>query len=240
MSGDQVVDSLAGSTIGHVVELQACHLLEPLADDVLVGADAGGRITEAGIPLDVIPLDVIDQLGDRIDAERRMRGEDLRLARQVDDRQELLGVVMRKLHDVRRARRVVVGDQDRVAVRRALHREIHPERPARPGPVLHHHLLAERPRHVFADRTGDEVDAAARRQRHDEAQRPAGPRIARALRMHHPASRERSGGRRRSGHEAAPRNPAHSSPRHPLLVMTTLTTGPQLRQAGRFGLPGDN
>lgn len=105
---------------------------------MLVRADAGGGKANARIF-----LDVVDVFRDRADAERGMRGEDLRLRRDQDHRQQHIGIVVAELENVRRARRVIVGDEDRVAVRRALHRNVHAERAAGTGAVLDIDLLAE-------------------------------------------------------------------------------------------------
>src|SRR6185503_15459499 len=71
-----------------------------------------------------------------------------------------------------RGRDVVVGEQQRIAVRRRLDRQVDADRAAGAGAVLDEHLLAEPARNVLADEPGDEVEPAAGRERHDEAHRP--------------------------------------------------------------------
>ena len=100
-----------------------------------------------------------------------MRRQDLAVAAEIADRQQLLGVVVAHVHDVRGARRVVVGDQHGVAVGRTLEHGVHADGAAGAGAVLHHDLLADGLRHAFADGARDEIDGAAGRQRHDEADR---------------------------------------------------------------------
>src|SRR5664279_4364088 len=101
---------------------------------------------------------------DSADAERWMHGEDLRLMRDVDHRQQDLGVVIAELEDVWGARGIVVGDEDRIAVRRTLHRRVHADGAAGAGAVLDKELLAESLRQNLRALPRDEIDGAARRQ----------------------------------------------------------------------------
>src|SRR5215470_5873294 len=112
-----------------------------------------------------------------------MSSERQRLARQLYDRHQLFQVVDAQLQDMRSARHVVVGDEHRVTVGRTLDRRLDADGPARTRAVLDHDLLADRARHRFADDTRDEIKSASGRKRHDEADRPIGPRgLGRALR----------------------------------------------------------
>jgi hypothetical protein len=123
-----------------------------------------------------------------------MSGEPQRLSGQLDDRHQLVQVVDAQLQDMRSARHVVVGDEDRVTVRRTLDRRLDADSSARTRAVLDHDLLADRARHRFADETGDEIQSASGRKRHDEAHRPIGPRgFGRALRACRVRTVRRSG-----------------------------------------------
>jgi hypothetical protein len=94
-----------------------------------------------------------------------------RLARDEDDRHQVLLVVAVHLQDLRRAGDVVVGEQDVVAVGRALRDRLDSDRAAGAGPILDDNLLSDRPRHGFARQARQEVGAAAGREHHDHADR---------------------------------------------------------------------
>src|SRR5262249_60215445 len=98
-----------------------------------------------------------------------MSSERQRLARQLNDRHELVEVVDAQLQDMRSARHVVVGNEDRVTVGRTLDSGLDADSSARTRAVLDHDLLADRARHRFADDTGAEIPSASGRKSHDEA-----------------------------------------------------------------------
>src|SRR5262245_31657207 len=76
---------------------------------------------------------------------------------------------------MRGARHVVVGDEDRIAVGRALDRRLDADGSACTCAILDDDLVADRARHRFANHASDKVQPAARRERDDEAHRPIGP-----------------------------------------------------------------
>ena len=169
MAGDHVVDRLAGAPVRDVVEPDTGFAREPCQQHMLVGADAGGGAAHAR-PL----LHQRDEVGDRVHRrERGMHRERLRLPAEQRDREEILQVVDAQAQHVRRARDVVIGDEDGIAVGRTLDRRVDADRAPGAGAVLDEHLLAELARHVIADHASDEVEPAAGRERHDEAQRTA-------------------------------------------------------------------
>ena len=133
MRGDQVVHRLTGATIRHVIELHARLLQEPFAEEVLVRAHARRRVALAAVL-----LHRVDEFLQRVDLQRRMHRPHQRLARDEDHRHQILVVVAVHLQDLRRAGDVVVGEQHRVAVGRALGDGLDADRAAGAGPVLDH------------------------------------------------------------------------------------------------------
>src|SRR5262249_52749189 len=87
---------------------------------------------------------------------------------------------------MRGTRHVVVGDENRITVGRALDRRLDADGSACTGAILDDDLLADRPRHRFANHASDEVQPAAGCERDDEAHRPIGPPgFGRSLRACH-------------------------------------------------------
>src|SRR6187431_3186435 len=74
-----------------------------------------------------------------------------------------------------RARNIVVGDENRITVRRTLDSGVDANRTARAGTVFNDHLLTELAGHVLADHASDEVQPAPCRERHNETDRAARP-----------------------------------------------------------------
>jgi hypothetical protein len=75
-----------------------------------------------------------------------------------------------------RARDVVVGDEEIVAVGRRLDAGIDPDGAARSaGAVFDEHLLPDAARDMVADQPRDEIQSAAGGQMHDKAHRPVRP-----------------------------------------------------------------
>jgi hypothetical protein len=170
MTGDEIIDGLAGAPIRHVFEPQPARLCKPLAQNVLVGANARSSVAQSWFV-----LGECDQLRDGGHPNRRMRCECLCLVRELDDWNEILAVVDAEFENVRRADDVVVGHQHRVAVGRAFDRRLDADRSTCAGPVLDHDLLAEQPRQILGRHPRHEIEPAARRQRHDEADGPGRP-----------------------------------------------------------------
>jgi len=138
MARDQVVDRLAGTAVGHVVELDTGELPEPLQQHVLVRARARRRAAKSRLP-----LRRLDQFCDRAHRQRRMHGQRKRLSSQLDDGHEFVQIVDTGFQDMRSACHIVVGDENRIAIGRALDRRLDADCSARPGAVLDDDLLAD-------------------------------------------------------------------------------------------------
>src|SRR4029450_11651882 len=87
MARDQIVDRLAGTAVGHVVELDNRELPEPLQPHVLVRACARCRTRTSRWPLPHLV-----QWCDRAPRELRMNSERKRLSSQLDDGHELVQI----------------------------------------------------------------------------------------------------------------------------------------------------
>ena len=109
MAGDEVVDRRAAAAIGHLLELDAGDLGEPLHDHVLRRALAAARrIAQARLL-----FHQRHELVQRVDAQRGMHRQHHGLARQLDDGHEILQRIVADLVDVR-----VAGN--RIAVTRTV------------------------------------------------------------------------------------------------------------------------
>jgi hypothetical protein len=84
-----------------------------------------------------------DHLGKRGNAKGGMRGEHDGLARELDDRRQLLQGIEVHLVDMRVAAHRIAGNQDRIAVRRAFGRGLDADVAVGAGLVLDHDLLME-------------------------------------------------------------------------------------------------
>ena len=92
------------------------------------------------------------------------------------DRLEVAQAVVRQVAVQPHVEREVAdrtGEQ-RIAVGRRLGRQVGAHQRARAGPVFDHHRLAELLRQPLGQHPRDKVETAARRLRHDDAQRPVG------------------------------------------------------------------
>ena len=114
-------------------------------------------------------------VGQRGHAKRRMRRQRDRLPRKLDHRRQILQRIDTHLVDVRVAAHRLGPNEDCVAVGRALGDALDPEIAVGAGFVLHHDLLAERPRQVLGDDAGADIGRAAGRERHDEVDRAGRP-----------------------------------------------------------------
>ena len=72
------------------------------------------------------------------------------------------------------AKRAGIGEQDGVAVGRALGDRAGCERAAGAGAIVHHDLLAERLAHLLGHHARQRIVAAAGRERNDQRDRPVG------------------------------------------------------------------
>jgi hypothetical protein len=144
--------------------LHAGGLVEQLAHHVEHRADAGGPVGE----LARAPLDVLDQLGDRIDRQRRVDGQAGHRLDRGGERGEILDrVVGQALHQVHGGDvRAGGGGEQRVAVRRGAGDHARADRAVGAGAVLDHDGLAERVADLTADLPGDEIERAGRERHH--------------------------------------------------------------------------
>ena len=121
-------------------------------------------------------LHVVDQLAERVDAERRRHRDRHRLLADKADRDEVANEIVRiVLGDLRQrdeARRQ--REQQRVAVRRRGARDLHADRAGRARMIGDEHLLAPVPRQPFGDDAGDDVGRAARAGGDDQLDRRVG------------------------------------------------------------------
>ena len=143
--------------------------LQELAGEVPVRSHAGRRVADRARLL----LRKLDEAGDVGDVERRMRADEREAFDEVRDRREVLDRVVRQLaidvgQDRVRAGRV---EQQRVAVRRRLRDELRADAAAGAGAVLDDERLAELRAHAVGENPRDAVDAAAGRERNDDAHR---------------------------------------------------------------------
>ena len=173
-AADQVVQRWALAAIGHMGQRHAQRAAEHLASQMRGGAIAGGA---EGLWL----------------APRLQRGEqaskaalggpgladrdDLRLHRDQGDGGVVPGGVVGQAALVQRDGRglgAVAAHQQGVAVRRGVGDLRRADGATGAGAVLHHHGLAQRGGQALGQQPGLHVEAAAGREGHDDAQRPAG------------------------------------------------------------------
>src|SRR5262245_25427362 len=112
------------------------------------------------------------QLSNRIHAKGRMHREHNWLARQLDDRSEVLQGIDIQLEGVGGARDVIGRDKQRITVRRTLGRSLDTDVASSTRPVLYKELAAENPRQIFADDAGSCVGRAAGGKGYNHAHRP--------------------------------------------------------------------
>ena len=165
----EVADGRPGAAIGHEVRREAELRVEDKARHVGDRANPGVAVGELGI----VGLEVVDEL---FQGFRRgvFLGHDC-LRRVVDDahlREALRRIVFEiRIERGRRRLRPHIADRDGVAVGLRLGRADHAQGPAGAADVLDHERLAERARHMIADKAGYDIGRSARRERHDHGDR---------------------------------------------------------------------
>ncbi len=171
--------------VGHRDHLDAGQALEIFAGEMAHGAGAGRRIGQ----LAGARLRVGDELGDRLNRQRRSDHQHERHVRDQRDRHEVLDrivgqlLVERGVDGQQAARR----HQQRVAVGRALGDRIGGDHGPAAGAVLDHERLAETVGEMLAEPAREDIGAAARRVRHDDGD------LARGILLRRRGLRERAG-----------------------------------------------
>src|SRR5215831_12251146 len=171
-------------------EVDAGLLLEQLHGEVMLAAVADGGV-EQGRPRAARQCDEGAEIRDR--GERRIGRQNELVGHQARHRQQVLERVDRHLGvEVRiDCEQRTRPQQQRIAVRRCMRGEVAGEIAVRARPVLHHDRLAEARAQRLTQRAGDEVGRAARRERHQQADRPRGIGLRRrSAREHREHSRE--------------------------------------------------
>jgi len=168
MAGNEVVDHLASAPIWHESQLDACELLEPFADDVLVNAN-----TRRGIVHSRVSSDARQKFGERTRSERMMNGEHKRLASELADRRQVLDGIEVQLECVLRTRHAIARDKDGVAIGHALGDGFHARGATGTRPIVHYQLLAKDARQMFGDKARYDVCRAAGYDWQDETYRPS-------------------------------------------------------------------
>ena len=103
-----------------------------------------------------------DHIGDALERRILPHQQDIRRRGEQRDRREILEGVVGNFRVQERIGGVAAGDDDqRVAVGRRLHQRLRGNHPAGAGAVLDHHRLAPLPGDHVAQRTGQDIDAAA-------------------------------------------------------------------------------
>jgi hypothetical protein len=98
-----------------------------------------------------------------------------------------------------------IGEAERIAVWIGAGDLLGAEAAAGADAVFHDELLAQAHRELLRDQAGDGVGAAARRERHDEADRPLRPARIAGLRLRRARAKQRSQYRRgKAGHGGYP------------------------------------
>jgi len=122
-----------------VDELDPGKAREPFRNNVLLGTCPGGCVGNTGFR-----FRERDQLGERLHAERGMRGKHHRLAQMLCHRNEVLHRVKAELGiEVRRRRERIAEGNHGIAVGRAPGRDLRTDDARRAGTVFDQHLLAE-------------------------------------------------------------------------------------------------
>src|SRR5262245_52514748 len=168
MARNEIVKRRRAAAIRHLGKLDAGNVREPLDHDVLL---ATGSSPERVVQPRLL-LRKGYQLSNRIHAKGRMHREHNWLARQLDDRSEVLQRIDIRLEGMGRARDVIGGDKQRIAVRRTLGRSLDTDVASSTRPVLYKELAAEDPRQIFADDAGSCVGRAAGGKGYNHAHRP--------------------------------------------------------------------
>jgi hypothetical protein len=180
LPNDHVLHRRRAAAIGHVQDVDAGHLFEQLAGEMLRGAVAGRGVAELARVL----LRVVDDLRHGAQGDVLADHQHVVDAGDVGDRHEVLVDVDRQLlpgHDGRDAERGHGGQQDRLAVGRRLGHGLVGDEAAGAGLGLDDHLLADdRPGRV-GEQAAQQVGGAAGREAAEDA------RVALELRAGRPA-----------------------------------------------------
>src|SRR5262245_24315360 len=171
MAADEIADRLAVALIGDTSEFDPC-----AADEHLGCHVADGARYEAIVDLAGIGLGVGNQLGGRARRQRRMHREHARLPADQPDRGEVLARIVAGVGIERRIdiERTGIGEQDGVAIGRALG-----DRPRRDGAagaaaVLHYDLMTEPAGHLLGNDARQRIVAAAGGKGHHQHDRTCG------------------------------------------------------------------
>ena len=170
VSRDHVDDRLRVALVRHVQHLHARLAIEKLGRHVTRAAGARRCVGNLVRPR----LGERDQLLDGAHRQRRVDDEHLRHQARERDRREILERIVAGVGNERRHDRERVGDREqRVAVGRRFRDELRADEAARARPIVDDHLLTEPFAEPRRERADDEVDVAAGRERHDDADRRA-------------------------------------------------------------------
>ena len=134
-----------------------------------------GSSTRSGVAQGRSLLRERHKLGKRGNPKRRVDGEDHRLARDLNDRNQVLQGVERQLEEMRGARNVIGRDQNGVAVGGASDSGFDADHATRAGPVLDKDLLPDAAGEVIGEEPRRHIGRAARRIRHKQTDRPCRP-----------------------------------------------------------------
>src|SRR5215510_2619838 len=157
MPRNEIVQRWRAAAIRYLGKLDAGYVREPLDHDVLLAAGSSPqRVVQSRLL-----LCKCYQLSNRVHAKGRMHREHHWLARQLDDRSEIIQGIDIQFEGMRGACDVIGGDKQRITVRRTLSRSLDTDVASGTRPVLYKELAAENPRQVFADDAGPCVGRAA-------------------------------------------------------------------------------
>ena len=167
-AGGEVVQRRAGAAIGHVHHLQARHLGEELARQMLAGADA------ARGPADLRLLRELHELRQRLGRQVVAHGHDERHAHQARDVRQRHRIVGHLAQMRPGGERADAGQRQGVAVGRRVRHRLDADDAAGAALVLDDDGLAELLRQRLHQEPRRQVDAAAGREGHDDLDRTAG------------------------------------------------------------------
>ena len=172
MTRHHVVERLTATAIGHVLHLDAGHVHEQLAENVMHRADAGGCVAE----LAGLALGERNQLFHVLHAERGMHDQHERHGRKQHDRREILvRIVGQPPVEPGGGRKGRGGaDHDGVAVGLRARDRGGAQRGARTAAIFHDEGLAEPLLQAFGNDARQRIGAAASRKWHDDLDRAIG------------------------------------------------------------------
>ena len=167
MPADQVVHRRPGALVRHMHDVDARHHFQQLAAEMRRCAVAPRRVVE----LAGLRLRERDELLQRFRRHLRVRHQNHRRGRKQADRHEVLERVVGQRLEARVHGDRGVGHHQRVAVGRCLRDRVHADDAAPARPVLDHQRLAERLADQRLDDAREIIGAAARAERHHQADR---------------------------------------------------------------------